>query len=388
MSAVEFRQRVLASYQASSSQIEELLAYNGNVFDSNALKYPLPFPLPPEPHVVAWEGYVAEAEKVGVFETLNGVLVQLRFPIQAGISLTEGYRAATRQGISPDSIGSATGLAFNRPEKLELSIYQSLAGAIPVLLTPIREDFVALVQAITMHNEPKPVPDSMGACMVAGYNNWDRIRQYRKQWEAENSFNCSEASWAEEFGRLKVQKQRYQDRIAILSNGFYSNVSASDLELDELEWQRLSLTIRLEHECTHYLTRRLFGSMRNNLLDELIADYRGIVAAVGSYRADWFLRFMGLESFPLYRQGGRLQNYRGQPPLSDGAFQILQALVKDAAENLQRFDRQWRKEMRTASHQFLTLATLTCLTLEELASPEGCWRIQERLDQLQAALCA
>lgn len=74
--------------------------------------------------------------------------------------------------------------------------------------------------------------------------------------------------------------------------------------------------------------------MRNNMRDELIADYQGIVAANGGrYRADWFLRFIGLEAFPEYRQGGRLQNYRGQPPLSDGAFKILQVLVKDAAEN-------------------------------------------------------
>lgn len=46
------------------------------------------------------------------------------------------------------------------------------------------------------------------------------------------------------------------------------------------------------------------------MLDELIADYAGIVAAWGRYRADWFLRFVGLEDYPRYREGGRLQNYR------------------------------------------------------------------------------
>ena len=30
--------------------------------------------------------------------------------------------------------------------------------------------------------------------------------------------------------------------------------------------------------------------MRNNILDELVADYMGITAAAGRYRADWFLR--------------------------------------------------------------------------------------------------
>jgi AraC-like DNA-binding protein len=89
--------------------------------------------------------------------------------------------------------------------------------------------------------------------------------------------------------------------------------------LDEQEWLQLSLIIRLEHECIHYLTSRLFNLMRNNLLDELIADYGGIVAACGYYRADWFLRFLGLESFPDYRAGGRLENYHHAITLSDVA---------------------------------------------------------------------
>jgi len=67
--------------------------------------------------------------------------------------------------------------------------------------------------------------------------------------------------------------------------------------------------------------------MRNNLLDEVIADYFGITAACGRFRADWLLRFFGLESYPRYRAGGRLEHYRGDPPLSDAAFLVLQRLL-------------------------------------------------------------
>ncbi|MEH2229412.1 MAG: hypothetical protein V7K71_07160 [Nostoc sp.] len=119
-----------------------------------------------------------------------------------------------------------------------------------------------------------------------------------------------------------------------------------------LEWLRLSLIIRLEHECCHYFTRRVFGSMRNNVLDELIADYQGIVAANnGRYRADWFLRFVGLEKFPNYQEGGRLENYRGNPALSDGAFRILQVFVKQAAENLEIFNQNHIEELTTVENQ-------------------------------------
>ena len=382
----QLRANVLASYGATARETEELLAYNQNTFDHNFSTLPAKFPLPPEPHVAAWEEYATLAQEVGVFQALSSKLVQLQFPILQGISQTEAYRFATRKGMTVDGMIEATGLILQQPEQLQLILHQSLAGVIPVLLTRNREDFVSLVQALTMRNEPLPVPASMGACMVTGFNNWDRVRQYRQQWEVRNFGNCSESSWLEEFGRLIPQKQLYQDRLIILSDGFYSNVSANDIGLLEPEWWCISMTIRLEHECTHYFTHRLFGSMRNNLLDELIADYRGIVAAIGHYRADWFLRFLGLESFPDYREGGRLQNYRGQPPLSEGAFKILQALVKSAAENLERFDAEHGGELRTLNSQPIMLIALTYLTLEELAGSQAHSYIQKVLDQLPTTL--
>ena len=384
----EFRRSVLAFYGASASQTEELLAYNQNLFSHKCLKHAVKFPLAPEAHVSVWEEYAFAARVIGAFEALKQCLVQFQFPILAGISQTEAYRSATRKGVPVDNIPEATGLILTLPEKLQLIIHQSLAGAIPVLLAGNREDFVTLVQALTMQNEPKLVPASMGACMVAGFNNWDRIRRYRQQWSAKNSGNCSESSWAAEFRSIIPQKTLYQDRFIILSDGFYSDISGIDMGLSELEWQRLSLTIRLEHECTHYFTRRLFGSMRNNMLDELIADYRGIVAATGYYRADWFLRFVGLESFPHYREGGRMQNYRGQPPLCDRAFKILQALVKAAAENLQRFHTDHASELRNSNIQPLMLIALTYLTLEELASKEANFRIKQTLEELQKTISA
>ena len=376
-----FRADVLASFSASAKEVEELLAYNQNLFDRNTFTHRVKFPLAPEAHVVAWQEYaVAAIDRA--FEALRQRLVQFQFPILEGISQTESYRAATRKGVPSDGIPEATGLVLTLPEKLQLMIHQSLAGPIPVLVAPNREDFVTLVQALTMRNEPSVVPASMGACIVGGYNNWDRIRSYRQQWSAQNPGNCSESSWASEFKRLISQKELYQDRFIILSDGPYSNVSAKDVGLEEPEWQRLSLIIRLEHECTHYFTRRLFNSMRNNMLDELIADYRGIVAATGQYRADWFLRFVGLESFPNYRKGARLENYLGQPPLSDGAFKILQALVKAAAENLQRFDAENAEQLRTVNGQISILVALTYLTLEELASDEASSRIQQTINQV------
>lgn len=370
MNQQQLRTHVLAELGASSSEITELLTYNENIFTSGKWQLPQTFPPAPEAYTAAWQQYVIEAEKIGADEVLKQVIVQLQFPILLGISETEEYRAATRQGKfdnSTKNTKNTAGLIFNEPEKLQIHIHQSLAGSIPVIIAGNRQDFVTLVQAITKRNEPQPIPDSMGACIVSGYNNWNRIYQYQQQWKAEQT-NSFESDWNREFKRLIARKELYQDRFIILSTGGYSNIPALQLGLTETEWQQLSLKIRLEHECTHYFTRRFLGSMRNNLLDELIADYRGIVAAIGHYRADWFLHFLGLESFPNYREGGRLQNYRGEPPLSEGAFKILQALVIRATKNLEDFDKQFFTQSRTLAEEVAMLLTLSKLTLEELAN--------------------
>ena len=153
---------------------------------------------------------------------------------------------------------------------------------------------------------------------------------------------------------------------------------AADLGLGESAWREMSLVIRRDHECTHYFSRRLFGSMRNNLLDELIADYAGLVAATGEFRIDWF----GLEDFPRYRLGGRLDLYRGKPPLSDGAFRVLQTLVKRAAENLERFDAGLPPGPRGAEETALLIAALASLRLEELAAEDA----EDRLARAVAAV--
>jgi len=367
MSKLLWRSRTLSNYHASDEEVKELLAYNHNVFETSELQT---FPLPSEPHLKVWEEYGQKAQEIGVYEALKAALVQLNFPILEGISKTEDYRRGTLSGASVKSLKIATGLRLREPEKLQFKIYSTLAGEIPVIIAGNRPDFVSLIQALTKKNEPVAIPDSIGACMIGGYNNWDRINRYQNQWLANNLNSLRD--WQLEFKRLIPQKELYQDRFIILSPGFYSNVAPEDLGLTEKEWLEMSLSIRLEHEVTHYFTRRVFGSMRNNLLDELIADYQGIVKATGFYRSDWFLHFLGLENFPVYRQGGRLENYRGEPSLSQGAFKILQTLVKEASQNLQEFHQKFYTDHElNVANQVAVLMALTTLTLEELASKEA-----------------
>jgi hypothetical protein len=365
------RRRVLAGLGAGDAVADELLAYNANRFRHPDGPLPARFPLDPEPHALAWQEYAAGAAERGAWEVLRGRLVQLRFPVRPRISETEAYRAVTRRGVPPDDVPEATGLTLRAPDRLRLWLHPALAGPLPVLCTPERDDFVLLVQALSCRNEPEPVPAAQGACLVAGLNNWDRVRRHRECWQAGQAGPDAAGTWTDEFRRIIPHKELYQDRLVILGEGPYSNVPAAAMGLGEEEWRRLSLVIRLEHESTHYFTLRLFSWMGTHLLDELIADYAGIVAACGRFRADWFLRFVGLEDFPRYREGGRLENYRGRPPLSGDAFRVLQALVKAAADNLERLDARTFSGAPCPDVLARRLTALSRATLEELASEQA-----------------
>ena len=342
------RIRIFKSFGADEKQAEELFNYSRSGLTGQFM----PDLCHDEPFIETWNIYFNESKENGAFSTLQKYLPKLSFPILKGISDTEEYKNVTLKGEPYNS--SFDLLAC--PNAVTLDIYESAAGKIPVIFTENRDDFVVLVQALAYKNEPHDIPPSMGACMIKGFNNLDRINRYRTLWEAENPSK----SWADYFEEFLTHKELYQDRFIIVSNNGYSGVDASAMELSEDKWRELSFIIRREHECTHYLTQRVFGSARNNMFDELIADYAGIVKAIGRFNAKWFLRFIGLENFPGFWQGGRMENYKGKPSLSDGAFVVLQKLIYRCALNL---------EARTEHHADLkALIELYKLSLEELAS--------------------
>src|SRR5215471_16929820 len=234
-----FRRGVLTHFGAGASEVEELIHYNHNHFNAPPSGCSS-FPLPDEAFVPVWQQYRREVEENGSITAVAKYLVQLQFPVRAGMSQEPEYLAATRQGKLPENSGLARGLQLHAPHLCRIVVHPSTAGHIPLIIARWREDFVALVRALTKRNEPHAIPDSMGACMVAGYNNWHRISLLRNQFCASTS---NPDLWPAEFQRLKNEKELYQDRFIILSSGPYSGVRASDLRLDEEKWLRLSLAI-------------------------------------------------------------------------------------------------------------------------------------------------
>jgi hypothetical protein len=360
------RIRVLESCGAAPSLIDELLAYGEQPCRTDGRPQPA-CPLPDEAQVDAWERYAREALADGAATTLARHLVQLRFPVRAGMSDDAAYRNATRKGLLEAAVPFAPGIVWRRPDQIRLEVAPTMAGRLPIIVAGDRQDFEWLVQALSARNEPVPVPAAMGACLVKGLNNWSRVADHRAAWEREHPG----ADWAEGFAELIPQKALYQDRLIILSAGPYSATAASDTGLEPGEWLARSLTIRREHELTHYFVYRVCGVMRSHAFDEIVADFIGLSRAFGAYRPDLALRFLGLEAFPAYRPDGRLEVYRSDPPLSEGAAAVVRALAHRAVGALAVLAASWPRERWSdlAAVGRLTFA-LHQLTFEELASDE------------------
>lgn len=376
------RAQVLFAHGASVSVAEELLAYTRPP-DLGRVSLPTQVPLPSELAVAAWRSYAAEAAEVGVFQALRQRLIQLQFPIQAGISQSAAYQAATRAGTPPASAGP--GLALKHPDALQLRLHQTLAGVVPILVPHGRHDFVALVRAFAKKNEPAPIPDSMGACIIIGYLNWDRIHTLRQAWSATvEQPAMAEILWQQELrARIVPHKPLYHDSLIILSDGEYSGVTASAIGLPTDVWQRDSFQIRLEHECMHYVMRRLLPARPSPIVEELIADLRGMTATWKTFPADRFLRCMGLEPDARYQEGGRLDLYRGEPALSEAALTVLIRLVRAAAFNLERLYNGQSSRWATERGQAQLALALACLTLEELAAPECQRYVEQALEHVE-----
>lgn len=282
--------------------------------------------------IAYWEEFYAQSIESNAISFLKKCFPQLRFPIAYEIEKSQIYKNAVLKGQF-EILNLENELQLINAEQIKISIYDSFAGKIPVILIPNEFDFIKIVQCLLYKNNPTPVPLSMGALMINGINNWDRLNKLKKSWTPSNLKDQDSL-----LQTIQSYPHLYKDRLIICSTKPYSNVAASKLKMGNEEWLNASYIIRLEHECTHLYTLKNYASASNNLHDELIADYIGITKALGKFKKEWMLEFLGLEDFPKYRKGARLENYLESINLDSESFGYFSHIIYNAIENISIFD--------------------------------------------------
>lgn len=323
---------------------------------------------PEEKSSLFWKSHFeSKLEATMDFNFVKQCYPQLNFPIEKEINQTTAYKDATLKGILKGIEWDNNKLALNDIANISLELYHSFAGNTPILIIPHERDFEKIIQSLLHKNNPSKIPASMGASIINGINNWQKIKSLQNNFLSQNRGT----SWAEEFKKnILPFPHLYKDRLIIISKKYYSNVPPKEFGLTGDYWSTTSMKIRLNHECTHLYTLKKYGIASNNLHDELIADYIGIVKALGSYRKQWMLQFMGLEDYPSYRKGGRLENYIQDIEINSSDFALLTSVIKNSIENISLFDSKIgslssNKEIK---HRIQTLCEVDLL---DIASKNG-----------------
>lgn len=269
--------------------------------------------------------------KKDVFNFLIKRYPQIGLKIQRGMKGTEEYKNSVLRGIPLKSVSND----FSDEAADYIESVSTPVGVAEILFLKRRTDFETAIQKLAYKCEPTPIPESMGASVISGLINWEKINQHKKDYMDQGG-----EDWTEEFSRFTEDKKNYRDSIIILSSGAYSAVYVDQVNdylkengqneiLTEEEWIEKSITIRKYHELTHFISQRMFPEYKEAIQDEILADAIGLIAAFGRYPVELAKLFLGLEGKE-YREGGRLQNYYfEQEPLDvqQRALAIIAALT-------------------------------------------------------------
>ncbi len=301
-----------------------------------------------------------------IFGLLKECYSPLNFLIEKESDKIERYIDVVLKGNTKD-IKLKNYQKLEDSKNIRFEVHESIAGKIPVLIIPHKEDFAKIVQCLVYKNNPVTIPSSMGAVLLNGLNNSKRLDMIKKNWLQNNP----SGDWNTEFlDNVMPNKSLYKDKMIILSTKPYSNVLGNKLGLTENLWNSYSVSIRREHEFTHLYILKKYGQAANNLHGELIADYIGIIKTTWNYDKMWMLTFMGLENYPQYREGARLENYVKDNKLSSDDFRQLIKIVKNAIENIAIFDKCIGK-LRSTKDQMCRIDALCEIGLIDLASANG-----------------
>ena len=235
----------------------------------------------------------------------------------------EAHKAASSMGVVPSQ---ASLDHFITSEEDELREVDTPAGPVEVVFLKERADFETFLQIIGHKSQPVQIARTVGAITYRGLADWQKVAQAREEYLASGGDN-----WNEEFARLAKEPGAFRSEIVVISEGPYSNIPASETPYSPADWIRISREIRLYHECSHIVCRRLLPNDILPVWDEITADVVGLICATGRYDASLAARFLGTSSTGFL--GGRLSEY-----LSDNQLKDIDTLAAEVHQTINKIE--------------------------------------------------
>lgn len=260
---------------------------------------------------------------MNVIQNLAERFPQLYLKPEHGVSKSELYRAIVGKG---QCFTGSLSHFIGSPEDSH-TLEATPAGSVEAVFLKNREDFLCFYRIMACRCEPVSVPATMGSSFISGFNDWSKIRAHMSRYIGEGGKDTEG-----EFKRFTSVPANYKGTLLLLSDGPYSALPPEHTPYSPEEWLRISRDIRMFHEITHFVCRRLYPDKKQPVWDELLADCMGLLFAVGKYDILLAQAFLGIRSGCYV--GGRLENYLEGKPDEDILRQTIsatEALAKECA---------------------------------------------------------
>lgn len=252
-----------------------------------------------------------------ILERLARRYYGLYLPVQEGMRKTPEYTRTVLQGILPEEMDELPGFSGSEDDRLDLTA--TPVGTVETIFLKKRTDFELFLQKLAYRCEPVCIPAEVGAMMISGVINWEKIHLHR--WEF---LNAGGIDWEREFRIFTKDSGNYRDRLLVLSDGPYSNLPAGETGYRNTDWMRISLEIRRFHECTHFICRTRWPDNIHPVMDEVTADAVGLLGATGQYDRNLALKFLGIGEDGNYCGKGRLAAYAMEGELETAVSEVLE----------------------------------------------------------------
>jgi len=244
---------------------------------------------------------------------------QLTLGVGSGIKDSEEYKDIVLRGEKP----SVLKLPFNTNNLEERIEVETPIGKTEVLYLPQRNIFEYFVRVLAYKNEEVDIPRTTGAIMISGLNCWQKIEDHKTEFLK----NHDESEWDEEFDKFTSVKENYKASVLLISKGNYSAIPCEKVNLEQDLWFELSKKIRIYHENTHLISRKLYPDHKEAIRDEVIADSIGIYGALGYYDANMERIVLGINEEE-YIKGSRLENYVEESELGKAVIYAKELIDK------------------------------------------------------------
>ena len=172
-------------------------------------------------------------------------------------------------------------------------------------------------------------PETIGAITYTNLADWQKINQGVAEGMA-SGLSASEA-----FKALTANPANFRIALIAISEGPNSAVPAEKTPYDKRTWLKISRDIRTYHELCHFVCRRVMPDDKPAILDEVTADFNGIVHALGHYDASLAALLLGVNESGYY--GGRLEEY-----LTDEQKANIDEIAREAYALVMSLERDYK----------------------------------------------